>query len=286
LADLAAKNNLYDSEAKDIAQELSVLKAMGASPEVLLQAAELDKTALQEAVEYAKKARSSYAGSPLEFGSAGLNAFLSTAVTTRREGKTPNMDVAASMFGIAPEDLDKSFAGDRTYRDIISEAFTLPPTQETTFIGTDPAKPLETADIETIKTGAQNALKDALNQKTLTIAQAAATLNSAAANRVLTEEEQTQRDSYNLELSKIATAKGELDKDAVQSAIDIVGGQALIPYFINAPAAMSYDFGPVWSSATSRYTFADEAALREAANAGRILPGDYVIVNGVAGRVR
>jgi hypothetical protein len=81
-------------------------------------------------------------------------------------------------------------------------------------------------------------------------------------------------------------AKKELDKDAVDSAINIVGGQALIPYFTNAPAAMKYDFGPAWTSATERYTFADEAALKEAALAGRIMPGDYVIVNGVAGRVR
>jgi hypothetical protein len=286
MADLISKTSLYDKEAEDVAHELSVLKGLGATEEVLANAATLGKTALQEAVTYAKGMQEKYAGSPLEFGEAGLNAFLSSAVTTVKEGKAPNMAVAAKMFGITPEDMEKEFVGGKTYKDVIAGALTIPATRETTFLGTEGAAPLKLADIETIKTGANNALLDALNQRSITVGREAAGLNTIASDRALTQEETERRTSLNEELASLSTAKDELEKGGVASAINLVGGQALIPFFANSPVAMSYDFGPAWSSATSRYTFADEDALREAANAGRILPGDYVIVNGVAGRVR
>lgn len=286
MAELLSKTALYDSEAKDIAHELSVLKSMGVSEDVLTTAATLDKTSLQQAVTYAKDMQTKYAGSPLEFGTAGLNAFLSSAVTTIKSGKTPNMDVAAKIFGIAPEDLDKEFVSGKTYKDVIAGALTTPPTQETTFLGTEGAAPLKIADIETIRTGAEKSLLDALNQRSVNAGREAAALNTIASDRELSQVEAARQTSLNEELASLSAAKDELEKGGVASAINLVGGQALIPFFANSPTAMSYDFGPAWSSATSRYTFADEVALKEAADAGRIVPGDYVIVNGVAGRVR
>jgi hypothetical protein len=287
LAELYAKNNLYNTEAESIAHELSVLKGLGASPEVLDQAAGLGKTALQEAVQYAKDAQKGFAGTPLSFGPAGLDAFLSTAITTKSEGKTPNMAVAASMLGITPEDLDKEFSKGQTYRDVIAGAFTLKPTQETTFIGTDPAKPLTLTEIDAISTGAEKKLLDSLNQRTLTVARAAAELNSRASQEGnLSATDTALRDTYNQEIDQIRIAKEELDKGAVQSAINIVGAQALIPYFVNAPVAMQYEFGPAWSSAISRYTFNSQEELDAAVENGKVLVGDYVIVDGQAGMFR
>jgi len=263
------------------------LKGLGASSEVLDQAASLGKTALQEAVTYAKEAQKKLAGTPMSFGPAGLDAFLSTAITTKSAGKTPNMAVAASMLGIAPEDLDKEFSKGQTYRDVIAGALTLKPTQETTFIGTDPAKPLTITEIDAIRTGAEESLRDALDQKTFSIGQATAVFNTRLSNNeTLTEEEMAQKETYEQQLVAINMAKEELDKNAVQSAIDIVGGNALIPYFVNAPAAMNYDFGRVWSSATDRYTFKSQEELDRAFADGKIVAGDYVIVDGQAGMFR
>lgn len=286
LMEYVSKTSLYDTEAKDRQQELSVLKAMGASEEVLAQAATLDKASLQEAVTFAKKKREEYAGSPLEFGSAGLNAFISSAVTTVKSGKAPNMEVAARMFGIAPEDMEKPFVEGMTYKEAIAKALTLPATQETTFIGTDAGAPLKLADIETIKGGAEKSLLDALNQRSLVVSSEAAALNTKNATTPLTEEERKTVEKLNEQIDEIRIAKEELAKGSVGSSINLVGGQALIPYFTNAPTAMKYDFGPEWQSATSRYTFNTREEMLAAFDAKRVFVGDYVIIAGKPGRIK
>ena len=286
MAELLSKTVLYDSEAKDIAHELSVLKSMGVSEDVLTTAATLDKTSLQQAVTYAKDMQTKYAGSPLEFGTAGLNAFLSSAVTTIKSGKTPNMDVAAKIFGIAPEDLDKEFVGGKTYKDVIAGALTTPPTQETTFLGTEGAAPLKLADIEIIKNGAMESLAGALDEKSFVVSSQAAALNTKSSTVPLTTEEKGTLENLNDQMVQIRDAKEALDKKSVGAAINLVGGNALIPYFINVPMAMDYEFGPEWTAATSRYTFNTREEMLAAYMAKKVFVGDAVIIAGKPGIVR
>jgi hypothetical protein len=290
LAPLQAKlmeRALYDTEAEDVTHELSVLQGMGVSEEVLNSASTLNKETLQEAVAYAKEQQAKYAGTPLEFGPAGLDAYLSSAITTLKEGKAPNMAVAADMFGITEEELDAEYVGGMTYREAIAKALTQRPTQETTFIGNNAGKPLEETDIEAIRKGAEKSLMDALNQRTISISKATTDLNTRLSKgETLTQEEIDKKDSLEYELKQTVRAKEELDKGSVLSAINIVGGQSLIPYFMNNPSAMQYNFGLGWQEGVARYTFPDEEAAKRAAVAGRILPGDYVIVGGKAGRAR
>jgi len=227
---------LYDSEAESITHELSVLKGMGASEETLANAATMSKAALQEAVTAAKTIEEKYAGTPLQFGPAGLDALISTGITTIKGGKAPNMEVAANMFGISPEDLDTPYAGDMTYREAITKALTVPPASETTFIGTNPAKPLESGDLDSIRKGAEKSLLDALNQRTIVLAKEASVFAEREARGETLSDEDKDRKEANLdELSAVNTAKEELGKGGAQSAINLVGGQAIIPYFQNTP---------------------------------------------------
>ncbi len=284
---VALERGAFAQSASSTAHELSVLRQLGASDDVLEKVAEYGPESLQEAVTKVQERQAAFAGTPLEFGPVQIDALLSTAVSTVSEGSNPDYNKAASLLGLNPEDLDKPFAGGMTYEDILKGALTNPPTRKTTFIDVPKGKPLTTTDISTIQDGANKNLGDSLNvDKITTQSQATAIREKEAAGSILTEEEMRLRDTLNARLVQIDKASEELKKGSSMAAIEIAGGQAIMPYLMNNPIALEYSFGAGWDSAIQSYVFASEDALREAASQGKVRPGDVVIVNGKTGTVR
>lgn len=287
LFNVALERGAFAQSASSNAHELSVLRQLGASDDVLEKVAAYSPESLQEAVTKIQEKQAAFAGTPLEFGPVQIDALLSTAVSTVSEGSNLDYDKAASLLGLDPEDLDQPFAGGMSVKDVVKGALVNPDTRKTTFIDVPNGKPLTTTDIDNIQAGANKNLRDSLNvDKITTQSQATAIREKEAAGSILTEEEMRLRDTLNARLVQIDKASEELEEGSSMSAIKIAGGQAIMPYLMNNPIALEYSFGAGWDSAIQSYVFASEDALREAASQGKVRPGDVVIVNGKTGTVR
>jgi hypothetical protein len=287
LLKIALEREAFTQSASNNTHELSVLKQLGASDEMLVEVAAYGPESLQEAVTLIQEKQAALAGTPLEFGPAQIDTLLSTAVSTVSEGSNPDYAKASTLLGLNPEDLDKPFAGGLTYEDVLKGALANPPTRKTTFIDVPKGKPLTTTDINTLQEGASKNLEDSLSvDKVTTQSQATAIREKEASGSVLTEEEMRIRDTLNARLVQLDKASEELKKGSSRTAIELVGGQAIMPYLMNNPIALEYSFGAGWDSAIQSYVFVSEDALREAASQGRVKPGDVVIVNGKTGTVR
>ena len=283
---IGLERGAFTSGLQDVSHELSVLKELGASEETLAKISSYGPTALQEAITKVQENRSKYAGTPLEFGPAQVESLLSTAVSSTSPGGVPDINKAASILGLTPEELDQPYAGGLTVRDVVTKSLGTPATTKTTFLDQPQGKPLDTSDITNIQEGAKKGLEDALASQEIYFSQEATRLREKEAREGLTDDEIKTRDNLNNNLTKLSTAKDSLKRGSVDAAVALVGGQAIMPYLINNPVALEYSFGPSWDQAISSYVFSSEEELKEAAQQGRVKPGDTVIVNGKSGTVR
>lgn len=283
---IALERGAFTSGLQDVSHELSVLKELGASEETLAKISSYGPTALQEAITKIQENRSNVAGTPLEFGPTQVEALLSTAVSTTSPGGVPDINKAASILGLTPEELDQPYAGGMSVRDVVTKSLGTPATTKTTFLDQPQGKPLDTSDITNIQEGAKKGLEDALLSQEIYFSQQAARLREKEATEGLTEDEVKARDNFNKSLTDLNGAKEDLKRGSVNAAVTLVGGQAIMPFLINNPIALEYSFGPTWDQAISSYVFSSEEELKEAAQQGRIKPGDTVIVNGKSGTVR
>lgn len=280
------EKNMFSKTSADPTHELSVLKSMGASDDVLAEVAAYGPAALKEAVTILQAQQEKLAGSPLKIGPTQVDAFLSAGISTVTEAGEPDMQKAASILGLTPEDLEKPFVGGLTMGDVVKGGLAAAPTRKTTWINPSVGKPLDAAAISTIQTSANKNLADALTSQEVYYSQQAAALREKEAKGMLSEEEAGIKTNLIGQLDALRVAKEALKNDAPLAAIELVGGQAIMPYVMNNPAALNYNFGPGWSQAISRYTFDSEEAVVEAARANRIKPGDLVVLNGEVVTVR
>lgn len=283
---IGLERGAFNTGLQDVSHEISVLKELGASEETLAKISSYGTEALQEAIEKIQENRSKVAGSPVEFGPSQVEALLSTAISTTSQGGTIDFDKAAGILGLTPEELDKPYAGGLTARDIVTKSLGTPATRKTTWLDQPQGKPLDTSDITNIQEGAKKNLGDALINQEAYYSQKAAQLREKQAREGLTEQEVVARDNINSSLAVLSEARDALKEGSTGPAVSLVGGQAIMPYVVNNPIALNYSFGPSWDQAISNYVFASEEELKEAAQQGRVKPGDTVIVGGKSGTVR
>lgn len=283
---LGLERGAFNTGLQDVSHELSVLKELGASDETLAKVSTYGPEALQEAITKIQSKQSELAGTPLEFGPAQVESLLSTAVNTSSKGGTFDIEKAANLLGLSPEELDQPYAGGMTVRDVVTKSLSTPATNRTTWLDKPQGKPLSTSDITNIQEGANKSLEDALINQEAYFSQEAAKLREKQAREGLSEEEVAVRDNLNNTITELSKAREALKTGTTGPAVSLVGGQAIMPYLANNPIALEYSFGPSWDQAIRNYVFASEEELRSAAEQGRIKPGDTVIVDGMFGTVR
>jgi hypothetical protein len=273
-------------QASDVTHELSVLKSYGASDEALAEAAVLGPEALQQAVSYVEEQTKKFEGSPITVGPAQIDSILNAAVSTVYEGGTADMEKAIRVLGLTPEELDQPFIGGMTAREVVEQGLKKPSQRKTTFVYNPQGKPLDEADVATIQTSANKNLRDSLNSQQVFLSNQSKAFSEKAMTVGLTEEEIGLQEKVNGELRQIGLAKEALDLDAPAAAIQVAGGQAIMPYIMNNPTALAYNFGPGWSQAIQKYTFSSEEEAKAAYKNGVLKKGDIVNVNGVMGTVK
>lgn len=273
-------------QASDVTHELAVLRSYGASDEALAEAAVLGPEALQQAVSYIEEQTKEFAGSPIIVGPAQIDSILNAAVSTVYEGGAADMEKAIRVLGLTPEELDKPFIGGMTAREIVEQGLKKPSQRKTTFVYNPQGKPLDETDVATIQTSANKNLLDSLNSQEVFLSNEAKALSEKAMTGELSVEEKEAQKSLNENLAQIGLAKESLKLDAPLAAIQIAGGQAIMPYIMNNPTALSYNFGPGWSQAIQKYTFSSQEEAKAAYDAKKLKMGDIIVVNGVVGTVK
>jgi hypothetical protein len=283
---VALERGAFTQSASNNTHELNVLRQLGASDEVLEMVAGYSTESLQEAVTTLQEKRKAREGSPLTVGPAEVDAFLSTAVNTVSEGGDPDYNKAAALLGLDLEDLDKPFAGGMTYKDVLKGGLATPNTRKTTFLDTYTGKPLSTTDVNTIQEGAKANLADSLKANMAATAKVASMFTAKESVSTLTQAEEDEKKRINARMMALTDAEKDLeDRDSITAAIQLVGGQAIMPLIMNNPVALQYAFPAGWKSAIESYTFASEEDLQKAVDEQRVFRGDIVIVNGEVGTV-
>ena len=280
---VALERGAFTQSASNNTHELSVLKQLGASDEMLEMVAGYSTESLQEAITTLQEKKKARDGSPLTVGPAEVDAFLSTAVNTVSEGGDPDYNKAAALLGLDPEDLDKPFAGGMTYMDVLKGGLATPNTRKTTFLDTFTGKPLSTTDVDNIQKGAKENLEDSLKAQIVKTAKVARGFADKAAAGTLTDKEKTQNNIIIAKQRALAEAEEDLKRGSITAAIYHAGGQAIMPLIMNNPVALQYAFPAGWRPTIERYTFASEEDLQKAVDEHRVFRNDIVIVNGEVG---
>jgi hypothetical protein len=283
---IGLERGAFTSGLQDVSHELSVLKELGASEETLAKISSYGPTALQDVITKVQKKQEEYAGTPLKFGPADLESLLSTAVSSTSPGGVPDIDKAASILGLTPEELDQPYAGGLTVRDVVTKSLGTPATTKTTFLDQPQGKPLDTSDITNIQEGAKKGLEDALIGQEIYFSQEATRLREKEAREGLTDVEIKTRNSVSDSIDELKTAKDSLKRGSVDAAVALVGGQAIMPYLINNPVALEYSFGPSWNQAIQKYTFSSREEALAAYENKKLKIGDIIIINGIMDTVK
>ena len=288
LFDILVSKGATASTITDSSHEISVLKQLGASDEVLAEAAGYGGDSLQKAIEIIQANKAAVEGTPLEFGTTQVDALLSTAVKTTFEGKEPDYALAASIYGINPEDLDKPVEGAEgmTYRGLLKGALTPEDAQKVTFLDETVGKPLTDDDVSNILSGAKEGLEDSLKAEIVATSRVASNFAAKASAGTLTEDEKTQRDLNNERMKALAVAEEDLKRGSVTAATQLVGGKAILPFLQTNSAALNYNFGQGWGTSLQELTFNSAEEVEQAVKDFKVFEGDLVIVDGKVRTVR
>ena len=288
LFDMLVSRGATASTITDSSHEISVLKQLGASDEVLAEAAGYGGDSLQKAIDIIQANKAAVENTPLEFGTTQVDALLSSAVKTTFEGKEPDYALAASIYGINPEDLDKPVEGAEgmTYRDLVRGALTPQDTQKVTFLNETVGKPLTGTEVTNILTGAKDGLEDSLKAEIVATSRVASNFADLATARTLTEVERNRSNSINERMKALAEAEENLKRGSVTAAIQLVGGKAILPLLQTNSAAINYNFGQGWGPSIQEYTFNSAEEVEQAVADYKVFEGDLVIVDGKVRTVR
>jgi len=288
LFDILVSKGATASTISDSSHEIKVLKQLGASDEVLAEAAGYGGESLQKAIEIVQANKAAVENTPLEFGTAQVDALLSSAVKTAFEGKEPDYNLAASIYGINPEDLDKPVEGAEgmTYRDLVRGALTPQDTQKVTFLNETVGKPLTDDDVSNILSGAKEGLEDSLKAEIVATSRVASNFAAKAEAGTLTEEEIEDRDLNNERMKALAVAEEDLKRGSVTAATQLVGGKAILPFLQTNSAALNYNFGQGWGTSLQELTFNSAEEVEQAVKDFKVFEGDLVIVDGKVRTVR
>lgn len=285
---VALERGAFAQSASSNAHELSVLRQLGASDDVIEKVAAYSPKSLQEAVTKVQEKQAAFAGTPLEFGPVQIDALLSTAVSTISEGSNPDYDKAASLLGLNPEELDKPVEGAEglTYKDLLKGALSTEDTQKVTFLDETVGKPLTGDDVDNILSGAKDSLGDSLKSEIVATSRVASTFAAKASAGPLTEAEKLESARINARMKSLAVAEEDLKRGSVTAAIQLVGGKAILPLLQTNSAAVRYNFGPGWGPSIQEYTFNSAEEVQQAVRDYKVFEGDLVIVDGKVLTVR
>lgn len=288
LFDILVSKGAAASTITDSSHEISVLKQLGASDEVLAEAAGYGGESLQKAIDIIQANKAAVENTPVEFGTTEVDVLLSGAIKTTFEGKEPDYDLAASIYGINPKDLDKPVEGAEgmTYRDLVRVALTPQDTQKVTFLNETVGKPLTGPEVTNILTGAKDSLGDSIKSEIVATSRVASIFAAKASAGTLTEDEKRERDRISARMESLAVAEEDLKKGSVTTAIQLVGGKAILPLLQANSAAVSYNFGQGWGPSIQEYTFNSAEEVQQAVKDYKVFEGDLVIVGGKVLTVR
>lgn len=287
LPELLKRRGESDLSVGEAEHHLRTLKAMGASDETIASVGGYGASALAEAVELVKSQQEKFAGTTLEFGPANIDALLSSAVTTTTPGNQPDWESAMAIYGLTEEDLETEITAGVTYRDALAKALTSEPTVRTTFIEQPMGKPLTPTEVSTIQSSAAENLTDTLMDEKRRVAEEIRFMNEKLASGEPTSEEVLREQKRkNERLLALGRAEEALKAGAPGLAVELVGGQAIMPFLMNNPVALEYSFGPAWDSSIRKYSFTSEDEAREAERKEQVKEGDIIIINGKIGYLR
>lgn len=276
---LLQENLTKKEDTTGLNHNLTVLKGLGASDEVLEKIAAWGPAAAQTAVEQIASYREKYAGTPMAIGPAEINAVLGSGVATVEPGKVPDFESAAALYGIDPEKLDEPFLGGFTAREVLGRALTTRPETRVTFITEPPGEALSVEDVNNIEKAATKNLSDSLQTRSVSEAQELQALTEKKRQGISLTEEETKRESLlQNSLMLLEQAKKNLEDGSPMDAINLIGGQAIMPFIANNPNALNYNFGAGWQKAIQDNSYDSIEEVQAAKEQGKIKLGDIIIL--------
>ena len=253
-----------------MAENINILKSLGASDNLIAEANGYDAADLDEVVQDLLKKKDAYAGTRMALGPDKVDAYLSALVKTTTPGTKPNKILLAKQAGIDIDLLDEEVEGMEgvTNWDLISQQLS---TQTRTRVAntTSYGKALSVSDIASIKQAANDNVaadliemqgRDAEEQRRLL-----AISNSSSFNNMSREEKEAHRNkvqNISKRMSQTEKAKDALDANNPALAIQIVGGESILQEIYNTPNAVYQDFGAYTDSLVSYSDWKEKKRLQ------------------------
>jgi|TARA_B110000881_G_C18600387_1_gene534678 hypothetical protein len=254
---------------------INILKANGASDEVLSSFAGHGALALSKAVDawgvYQSEVKDRPSGTVRT-----IDDFLTTAVATTNPGVEPDMAEAARVMGISEEELDNPMykGTGYTWRDAINKKLGKESSTSVYFgpTGTtpdvfDPAKAVKQAN-ESV----DGVLTAQISQNNVTL----------SSLEVGTD----QYKAVSAENARISQAMKAMKEGRPAEAIRLVGANAMLPMLSNTPGSLEYNLGGGWDQAIDNVTFTNTEDYANAFAKGAVGVGDWVVVDGSILRIK
>ena len=286
-----------------MAENINILKSLGASDNLIAEANGYDAADLDEVVQDLLKKKDAYAGTRMAIGPDKVDSYLAALVKTTTPGTKPNKILLAKQAGIDIDLLDEEVEGMEgvTNWDLISQQLS---TQTRTKVAntTSYGKQLSVSDIKGVKEAANNNVavdliamqgRDSEEQRRLIA------MDKSNMSRTELEAHNNKIQSLSKRMSQTGRAKDALDAGNAALAIQIVGAESILQEIYNTPNAVYQDFG-AYSDALITYNdwvemgkpantppriFDTKDQVKEIIAAGSLFRADIVIVNGQVGKI-
>ena len=286
-----------------MAENINILKSLGASDNLIAEASGYDAADLDEVVQDLLKNKDDYAGTRMALGPDKVDAYLSALVKTTTPGTKPNKILLAKQAGIDIDLLDEEVEGMEgvTNWDLISQQLS---TQTRTKVAntTSYGKALSVSDIAAVKKAANDNVaadliamqgRDSEEQRRLYA------INTSGMNRTELEAHRNKIQNISKRMSQTTNAQEALDNGNTLLAIQIVGAESILQEIYNTPNAVYQDFG-AYSDALITYNdwvemgkpantppriFDTKDQVKEIVSTGSLFRNDIVIVNGQVGKI-
>ena len=258
-----------------MAENINILKSLGASDNLIAEANGYDAADLDEVVQDLLKKKDAYAGTRMALGPDKIDSYLSALVKTTTPGTKPNKILLAKQAGIDIDLLDEEVEGMEgvTNWDLISQQLS---TQTRTRVAntTSYGKQLSVSDIKGVKEAANNNVevdliamqgRDSEEQRRLIA------MDKSSMSRTELEAHNNKIQSLSKRMSQTGRAKDALGRGNAALAIQIVGGESILQEIYNTPNAVYQDFG-AYSDALVSYSDWKEKRRLQAMNTTGMSP--------------
>jgi hypothetical protein len=254
---------------------INILKANGASDEVLSSFAGHGALALSKAVDawgvYQSEVKDRPSGTVRT-----IDDFLTTAVATANPGVEPDMAEAARVMGIPEEELDNPMykGTGYTWRDAINKKLGKESSTSVYFgpTGTTPAVFEPAKAVKQANESVDGVLTDQISQNNVTL----------SSLEVGTD----QYKAVSAENARISQAMEAMKEGRPTEAIRLVGANAMLPMLSNTPGSLEYNLGGGWDQAIDNVTFTNTEEYANAFAKGAVGVGDWVVVDGSILRIK